>query len=275
MKKLLPLLLSVVVVISILAGVVLSSTATDAEPVYYVSGDYTYVLVNSTDAKIVGYSGADTELSVPETLDGYIIVGIDDFAFMQNTTLKSVTLPLTISNVGEYAFLETELDSVTFLNEDCVIFDSEYTVSPTATIYGYDNSTAQAYAEKYERTFESLGEVPVRPTYIPTEPVTQAPTDVPTEVPTDIPSETTDNVTQAPTELDTQAPTQEPFILGDVDGDKDVSVMDATAIQLHVASLQPIDEDKLPAGDADRDGDVSVLDATQIQLFVARLIDSL
>ena len=27
-----------------------------------------------------------------------------------------------------------------------------------ATIRGYDNSTAQAYAEKYGRTFESLGE---------------------------------------------------------------------------------------------------------------------
>ena len=51
--------------------------------------------------------------------------------------------------------------------------------------------------------------------------------------------------------------------------------MDATAIQLHIASLQTIPEDKLPAADADRDGDVSVLDATQIQLLVARLIDSL
>jgi len=34
----------------------------------------------------------------------------------------------------------------------------EDTISSTATIYGYTGSTAAAYAEKYERTFVSIGE---------------------------------------------------------------------------------------------------------------------
>ena len=33
----------------------------------------------------------------------------------------------------------------------------------TGTIYGYEGSTAQAYAEKYNRTFQSLGAAPERP----------------------------------------------------------------------------------------------------------------
>lgn len=253
MKKLLPLLLSVIVVISIFAGVALSSNATDANPVYYLSGDYTYVIVGSTDAKIVGYSGADTEVVIPEALDEYAVTSIDDFAFSQNLALKCVTIPSTVVSVSEYAFLETELDCITFLNIECEIFDSEYTVSSSAVIRGYDNSTAQLYAEKYERAFESLGDIPVTPT------------EVETETPTEL----------IPTENATEVPTEKPFDLGDVDGDGDVSVIDATAIQLHVASIQLIPDDMLPYGDADKDGDVSVLDATQIQLFVAQIIETL
>ena len=60
--------------------------------------------------------------------------------------------------------------------------------------------------------------------------------------------------------------------LGDVDGDGEVSIMDATAIQLHIAQLTVIDEIGLINADVDKSGDVSILDATQIQLFIAQLI---
>ncbi|MDE6005242.1 MAG: dockerin type I repeat-containing protein, partial [Oscillospiraceae bacterium] len=40
------------------------------------------------------------------------------------------------------------------------IDESEFTIPNTTTIYGYENSTAQAYAEKYERNFVSLGTAP-------------------------------------------------------------------------------------------------------------------
>ncbi len=66
------------------------------------------------------------------------------------------------------------------------------------------------------------------------------------------------------------------YVLGDVDGDGEVSVMDATAIQLHAASKKIIeDEVRLLAADADGDGEVSVMDATEIQLFAAQKIPSI
>ena len=246
MKKILPILLSMVVVISIFATMALGTNATDVDPIYYVSGDYTYTVLGTTDANIAGYSGSDTQLIIPETLDKYKVTSIDDFAFMQNMTLTSVTVPQSVVKVGEYAFLETALTSITFLNAECEIFDSEYTIVQTATIYGYDNSTAKAYAEKYGRVFEVL---------------------------TEQPTETTDVTQEVPTE--TEAVTEPQSVLGDVDGDGEVSVMDATQIQLHLASIQLIPEENLPAGDTDRDSELSVLDATQIQLFLAQLIETL
>lgn len=64
-------------------------------------------------------------------------------------------------------------------------------------------------------------------------------------------------------------------ILGDVDGDNKVSVMDATEIQRHIAKLTTLSENRLACADTDKDGKVTVLDATQIQLFIAQLVPEL
>lgn len=62
------------------------------------------------------------------------------------------------------------------------------------------------------------------------------------------------------------------YLLGDVDGDGDVSILDATEIQLVLAQLKEWNNDTaVLAADYDGDGDVSVLDATEIQLVLAGL----
>ena len=60
--------------------------------------------------------------------------------------------------------------------------------------------------------------------------------------------------------------------LGDVDGDGQVSVMDATTIQMFKAGLAQLSEKALEAADVDGDGQVSVMDATEIQLILAQLV---
>ena len=59
-------------------------------------------------------------------------------------------------------------------------------------------------------------------------------------------------------------------LLGDVDGDCDVTVIDATVIQRVLAEL-PVDSYNEAAADTDGDGDVTILDATFIQRFLAGL----
>lgn len=63
--------------------------------------------------------------------------------------------------------------------------------------------------------------------------------------------------------------------IGDTDSDGEVSIMDATAIQLHIAQISSLSTHQINNADTDGDGEVSIMDATEIQLFVAKLIPAL
>ncbi|MDE5883851.1 MAG: leucine-rich repeat domain-containing protein, partial [Oscillospiraceae bacterium] len=76
-------------------------------------------------------------------------------------------IPDSVTKIGKYAFYNcTFLISITIENPECEIWDSKYAIPDTAIIYGYNNSTAQAYAEKYNRNFLSLGTAPASATEI-------------------------------------------------------------------------------------------------------------
>ncbi|MDO4892377.1 MAG: dockerin type I repeat-containing protein, partial [Eubacteriales bacterium] len=59
--------------------------------------------------------------------------------------------------------------------------------------------------------------------------------------------------------------------LGDVDGDGDITITDATAVQRYLAELDVLDDIHLYAADANGDGDVDISDATAIQMAVAKI----
>ena len=60
------------------------------------------------------------------------------------------------------------------------------------------------------------------------------------------------------------------IIRGDADGDGDVTIVDATVIQRHIAELNT-QKYVEAASDADNDGDITILDATAIQRHIAGL----
>ena len=59
--------------------------------------------------------------------------------------------------------------------------------------------------------------------------------------------------------------------IGDVDVDKSISIMDATQVQLTLASIIALDSTAKLLADANRDGDISIMDATDIQCFIAQI----
>lgn len=67
---------------------------------------------------------------------------------------------------------------------------------------------------------------------------------------------------------------EDDIILGDVDGDGIVTILDATVIQRVIAKLTDLNDKQMKAADTDADGTVTVLDTTQIQRFVAHIVDS-
>ncbi len=78
-----------------------------------VWGDYTYT-VTRNEATITGYSGTSTTVSIPNSIDGYTVIGIGYRAFSGLSTLSSITLPESIVEIHDYAFSGcTSLSSLT------------------------------------------------------------------------------------------------------------------------------------------------------------------
>ena len=61
-------------------------------------------------------------------------------------------------------------------------------------------------------------------------------------------------------------------MLGDVDGDGEVTIIDATEVQRHIAQISVFNDAQFKVADVDRDGEVAILDASDIQRYVAQII---
>lgn len=61
------------------------------------------------------------------------------------------------------------------------------------------------------------------------------------------------------------------IILGDTDLDSDITILDATMVQRHLAKLITLSDDQLLAGNVDYTDELTILDATHIQRWLAKL----
>lgn len=80
----------------------------------------------------------------------------------------------------------------------------------------------------------------------------------------------------SPTQPTTAQPATEPSgnaVYGDVNGDGDITVVDATLVQKHVVQLETLSADKQILADVNGDNTISVVDATLIQKYVVQLKD--
>lgn len=117
-----------------------------------------------------GGSSSLTNITISDS-----VTTIGDEAFSDCSVLKLITISQNVAKIEEYAFSNcSSLESIIFESSDCNIYDGSYTICNSrefgtgdekytgyfdGTIYGYKGSTAQAYAEKYGRKFEVIGEV--------------------------------------------------------------------------------------------------------------------
>ncbi|MBQ8859713.1 MAG: CHAP domain-containing protein [Ruminococcus sp.] len=68
-----------------------------------------------------------------------------------------------------------------------------------------------------------------------------------------------------------EKPIEPEILIGDVDQDSSVTIIDSTLIQMYMASIESLTEEQKALADVDGDGDVSVLDSTKIRLYLAGL----
>lgn len=74
---------------------------------------YTYRFVTRDTIEITSYSGYETEVVVPATIDGYTVVGIQSFHATEgysdpNVVVRKVTLPDTVTYIADGAFYDSD-----------------------------------------------------------------------------------------------------------------------------------------------------------------------
>ncbi len=96
-----------------------------------------------------------TAVHLPTTL-----TTVAENAFNGCSALTSVEIPASVTTVKTNAFLNcSSLKDIYFLSATTALQQYKSTISATATIYGYRDSTAAAYAETYGRTFKLLPQI--------------------------------------------------------------------------------------------------------------------
>jgi uncharacterized repeat protein (TIGR02543 family) len=82
--------------------------------------DFTYT-ISGGEVTITCYTGSDTDVVIPSEIDGYPVTTLasasssSDGVFYDNTTITAITIPDSITSIGDYAFCGcTGLSSVTF-----------------------------------------------------------------------------------------------------------------------------------------------------------------
>lgn len=142
---------------------------------------------------------------------------IGNQAFYGCISLTEFSLRSTVASIGSDTFKNcSSLHKVTVYNESCKIADSSDTIASGAVIYGFRESTAQIYAQSYERQFVVVS-----------------------------------------------------YIAGDVNGDGEVNISDATALlsiyaQMGAGVISEPGEYEQLAGDVITDGVLDIADATEI-----------
>jgi len=106
MKKLFSGLLICCMAIFLLTTTVSAETTADG---------FSYNVLNGTYISITGYTGSDTEVIIPTSINGYIVQSIGSNAFQSKTDITNVVLPDSLESIGSYAFYGcSSLESVGF-----------------------------------------------------------------------------------------------------------------------------------------------------------------
>ncbi|MDD3174085.1 MAG: leucine-rich repeat domain-containing protein [Herbinix sp.] len=98
------------------------------------SGEFLYKIINGTYASIVGYTGENAEITIPDSIDEYIVQAIGKFAFKDNTFIRKINIPETIELIDLEAFSGC-------LNLTTIVFSKNTTKISEKAFYGCTNLT--------------------------------------------------------------------------------------------------------------------------------------
>lgn len=69
-----------------------------------IKNDYIYLPISASTAKIVGYSGNEEKVNIPDKIDNYKITCIDGWAFTCQNNITDISIPEGVNSINEKAF---------------------------------------------------------------------------------------------------------------------------------------------------------------------------
>ncbi|WP_207652013.1 leucine-rich repeat protein, partial [Clostridium beijerinckii] len=96
---------------------------------------FTYELINNdTEYKITGYTGTNTDVTIPSKINGKNVTSIGNRAFDGRNDLTSITIPEGVTSIGDFAFNYCSgLTSITIPNSVTSIGDYAFYVCASLT----------------------------------------------------------------------------------------------------------------------------------------------
>ncbi len=194
---------------------------------------FIYDVLEDGGLEITDYNGDAARLDIPANIDGSEVTKIGYSAFIDSSSLNSVTVPEGVTEIGALAFYScqnlksvTIPASVTEIGSDAFgyYYDMESGEDVKVagfTIKGYSGTAAEDYAERNDFKFVPLDEI----------------------------------------------------ALGDVDKDGKISISDAIIVQKQIVNILHLSDEEIVAADVDKNGQISISDAILIQKHIVSIID--
>lgn len=126
MKKLVSIIMSIVMLFSVVSAVNITALADDYT---YTYGDWVYGYYKDDTIGIAYYNGSATSVSIPLTIKGTKVTGIESQAFDNCQGLRDVYIPNTIEWISPTAFKPNKnLNQINVDNSNCLLYFSQWCI---------------------------------------------------------------------------------------------------------------------------------------------------
>lgn len=256
---------------------------------YFVENNFKFKCDSDNNAIIAEYYGKEKNVVIPDELIGSPVIGFEQTAFYENSTMEHITFGKNIKTIPAMCFASSALQEVTLPSTLTALVWGAFQNCTAMTEVKFDNPNITTIPRHCFNGCAQLKNVEISNGITTIEEYAFA--NCTAEMSVFIPDSVTEISSNAFYNCgnltifcakDSYARTfaeQEgiPYILtdyqiGDVDMDTEITILDATLIQQYLAYLTEFDAQKVYLSDFDNNGKIDILDVTEMQKFIAHLI---